>query len=94
MSADLKRFGRDERGASAQAKTWEDRDLSAPLLAGAIDYAFNPAYPDGSDDACMFDAILKAMRFIEDQPCQCVAGGDQCARCAALGRCQDIREER
>ena len=103
MSVNLKRIGHDERGAASSAAAWAGSFLNddpggtpeaAEVLAGAIDYAFNPPDGDGAAEAGLVDAVLKAMRFIEDQACTCVPDDDPCPRCEALGRFQDEREQR
>jgi hypothetical protein len=73
-------------------------DEVAEEFAAAIDFAFNPADNDGSQESLLIGAMLAAAAWIEQQPCACtpemVEDWDACGRCGALGRLGDRRLER
>jgi hypothetical protein len=63
----------------------EYAELAAAHLAAAVAWAFNPPDGDGDQETLLADAILRAARYIDAQPCACTDDGP-CDRCQALGR--------
>lgn len=69
------------------------------LLADKVIEWFNPPGGEESEESILMDAVLRAGKFIEAQPCTCdpdeaAIYGEACPRCAALGRIEDQPEER
>lgn len=69
------------------------------VLADQVIKWFNPPDDDVAEIAIHLDAIMRAGKFIEAQPCTCEDGAaeylvDPCPRCQALGRAADQPEER
>jgi hypothetical protein len=69
------------------------------FLADKVIEWFNPPDGDEAEESLLADAVMRAGKFIEAQPCTCEEGAaeflvDPCARCAALGRAADEPEER
>ncbi len=68
----------------------EYAEEAAAHLAAAVDWAFNPSDGDGDQETLLADAILRAARYIDAQPCACTDDGP-CDRCQALGRWHNRR---
>lgn len=95
------RLGRELHDALAAAlgdPTADDaRDYRT--LANQVIKWFNPPDDDVAEIAIHLDAVMRAGKFIEEQPCTCEEGAaeflvDPCPRCQALGRAADRPEER
>lgn len=75
-------------------------------LRNTASVCFNPPDADGAEEEIVAQAMVAAAEYIAAQPCRCVNtgfdgdrsvpydDGDQCARCAALGRYFDLPLDR
>ena len=70
------------------------------LVADLINDKLNPPGDDVAEVAVLMDAVERIATFVESLPCTCPAGAgppdyaDSCGRCVALGRRQNVPEER
>lgn len=98
---------------AANAPVWPDREPDAPVgyntsaaetddfwnrkMELMIDW-FNP--PDAACESIVLDAVQRAYKFAQSQPCQCPEGFaeddefDACQRCQVLGRVRDKAVQR
>lgn len=100
---------------AAQAPVWPAADPEVPAggrddaaevddfwsrkMEVLIDW-FNPPDEDAACESIVLDAIERAYKFAESQPCQCVGGEEEnhavivCRRCIVLGRIRDKAVQR